>query len=1215
MAARHNRIHTNNIRTIRSALPRFISLMVMSMLGVFVFAGLMATAPDMIGTLDAYLDDHQVYDIKVISDMGLTEADVDAIAALPGITACEGPRSIDMIVSWDGDETVMNVSALPERLNQITLISGRLPERAGEIVTEENFLTKTGLAIGDSILLDSDSLTVSEAVIVGTVDSALYYNNTMISQDRGNTGIGSGKISYFAYMSADSYDTDYYTVIYASADAAAAEVTGEEAYDAIVQEIMDSIEEIRQERQQARYDGLYEEAAEEIYEAQADADEELSEAWDTLEEASDTLTEAWQSLADGRSRLDEAAGQLGEAQETLRSSRDELDTSAETLSAAAEELAENQAQLTAGEAEFQTRTETLAEAEAALSAYEAEIENAGAALSAAEAELSAAEQTLTEQSGTLEAALAAHGLTRESLTETIAALETQIGTIQALIDGASDGSEESGTGDTGTDSAVTGGTDTGDGGTAGSTGGMSEEEIAALRQQLNELQGQLTGLLTLQESSQALASGQTAYEAQKEAYSAACTDLAEKMTSYEAAAAALEAAAGTLSEGEAAYAEGEAAYTEGLAAYEAGETAYSQGFSEYQASLSEYQEGEASYHENMTAYEEGLEDYREGLAEYEDAREEADEAIAEAWEELDGLDMPTWYVYDRTGYSTYTDYIDDSNSIRNLGKIFPVVFFAVAVLVSLISMNRMVEDDRMEIGTLKSLGYEDRTIMSKYLLFSFAATLVGGLLGAVGGLIVIPELIFNIYRILFSLPSLTLTVQPGTTLLGFVLTVLCVCGSSVWTAHQVLKEKPSELMRPKAPKAGGAILAEKIPLLWNHLNFTRKVTVRNIFRYKKRVLVTIGGITGTTALMLTGFGIKDAIKDIPSTQYYEIYQFDGTAYVSGFEMTGDIQETGEEAVLNAEAISETDQSGDVSLTADTFLNMEGITEIACARRITAEIEEIDGFMQVVASADELQEIALFTDTETGEEVTLTPGKVLINEKLSAMTGLGPGDEISFTDVDNHSYTLEISAVVTNYIEHFVYMDAETYESLGETFTPNLVYFHTGDLDEAARDALSEQLLQQDGVLSVSYREKLIDNVDNSLQSLNSVVLILIVLSALLAFVVLYNLSNININERRREIATLKVLGFYDREVDQYITRETVILTLIGILLGLLAGIFLCRIVVNMIEIEKCRFMNQLKPMSYVYAAAMSALFTWIVNIITHFNLMRIDMTGSLKSVE
>ena len=839
MARRNkNRIRTNNRRTLRRSLPRFFSLMIMSMLGTMVFSGLMATAPDMLKTLDDHLDGAKVYDIRVLSDMGLDDGDIDAIRDLDSVAEAEGGCSLDLIAAWGEDDAVLRVYSLPEELNAVTLTAGRLPEAADEIAVEGNLLEKEGLKLGDSITLDSDSLINKSATIVGTVDSPLYYNNVMIDQNRGNTGIGSGKIKYYAYIPMENFDLDCYTVAYVTSRGAAETLTSSEDYLALIDKTTAALEELEAERCQARYDDIY---------AQA----------------------------------------------------------------------------------------------------EAEVEEAEAAL------------------------------------------------------------------------------------------GMS---------------------------------------------------------------------------------------------------------------------------------------------------------LPDARAELETIEMPTWYLYDRTDYTTYTDYVDDSNSIRNLGKLFPIVFFAVAVLVSLISMNRMVEEDRLEIGTMKSLGFPEGMILSKYLRFSLTATLLGGLLGAALGLVIIPELIYNIYTILFTLPALTLTLQPFYTLLGFGLTVLCVCGTSVWTALQVLKEKPSELMRGKTPKGGHRILLERIPALWNRFRFSRKVTVRNLFRYKKRVLVTIGGIAGCTALMLTGFGVKDSIVDIPSLQYYDIYRFDGTAYIS----SGD-------AVDQASVLTE-------------FLDHASITSAVTAQRRTAELEGIDGYMLVTDSAD-LKHIAEFTDAESGEPLALEPGKVIINEKLSAMTGLSAGDSITFTDVDNVSYTLPISGVAANYIEHFAYMDIETYESFGSSFSPNLVYFNTEELDEGEKDALAEELLAGDDVLSLTYRSTLIDNVDDSLKSLNSVVLILIVLSALLDFVVLYNLSNINITERKREIATLKVLGFYDGEVDGYINRETILLTILGIGLGLLLGIGLSHMVVSTIEIEKCRFVNELKPMSYVYTALMTAAFTAIVSLITHFNLRRIDMIDSLKSVE
>ena len=552
------------------------------------------------------------------------------------------------------------------------------------------------------------------------------------------------------------------------------------------------------------------------------------------------------------------------------------------------------------------------------------------------------------------------------------------------------------------------------------------------------------------------------------------------------------------------------------------------------------------------------------------------------------IDEPTWFISDRTDYPTYDEYMDDVVSIGNLSRVFPFIFFLVAILISLISMNRMVEDDRTEIGTLKSLGFSSGKIITKYVMFALAATIIGAVGGAVAGLIIMPNLIFGIYKILFSVPDFALSPRWGTTLLGIGITIFCVAGTSILTAVMVLRERPASLMRPKPPRSGKRILLERIGPLWEKMNFSTKITMRNLFRYKKRGLVTIGGIAGCTALILIGFGMKDSIVDIPNIQFGEIFEVDGMAYVN--------------------------TEGDPDKAREFIDSKSDVTKSVSTQRLNAEVSDTDVLFMVTEDQNELGKIVNLMDSSTGEEVSLEPGKVVITEKLSIIKDLHEGDTIEITDINNKQYSYQISEVVRNHFDHIIFLDADTFGKFSE-FEPNLIYFSTDLENDEDREKLSSELLKSEDVLNVLYKDTLTENADHMLKSLDGVVVILIVLAAMLSFVVLYNLSNININERKRELATLKVLGFYDIEVDAYIMWETTILTAVGIAGGLVMGYFLVDVVVGTIEIDKARFMYTVKPQSFLYAILVSGGFAFIVTFITHFVLKRINMIESLKSVE
>ena len=997
-----DRILTNTARSVKRSFPRFLSLLVMSMLGVFAFAGLQATAPDMRRTLDRYLDRGCLYDLRIVSDMGLTDDDVGVFAALEGVDRVEPGFLHDTVIGTGSGETVLRVYSLPDKINVLTLLRGKLPASENEVVTEENYLRDLGLSLGDRIPL-GDGFTVSEAVIVGTVDTPLYFNNTDLSQDRGSTTAGTGTVGYYAYALPEAFDAEVYSCVYLTVSGAEKELTGSKKYLALTDAVREKLDAIREERQNARYTSILADANEKI-------DKSENELNDGLKEAEDELEKAKSELDDALSGLNDAEKTLSEASETLASSRKTLDD---------------------GWAAFRS-------------------------------------------------ALSGAGMDEDGIVPAIAGLEAAMPGLKAALEQLPEGSPQ----------------------------------YAELFARCTAAEQTLASLRRLEETASLLKSGEEEYEKKQ----------------------------------------------------------------------SELETGKKELAAKRAEYEDGLSEYEKALAEYESEKADGLSAIADARAELADLKCPTVYIFDRTDDATYSDYLDDADSVANLSKIFPSIFFAVAVLVSLISMNRMVEEERGEIGALKSLGFGNGRIMAKYLIFSLSATIVGGAVGAALGLTILPTMITGIYGILFDVPGLILGLNPVTTLIGFFITVLCVSGTSVYTAWKELRAGPAELLRPKAPKSGKRVFLEKIGPLWERLRFSEKVTVRNLFRYRKRVIVTVGGIAGCTALMLCGFGLRDAITDIGTEQGDGIYRFDATVYVSSPD------EKTEELF-----------SGD------------GITAFYPTRQIAGTVDGVDTTLFIAKDPASLPEINRLRDNGGGPDLIPAPGTVIITEKLASMAGLSVGDTVTLTDADNKSYRFPILGIAVNYVGHYLYVDADTASAEGISFDPNVYYLKLRD--GTPHDDLSRRLLSDNHVLSVGYKTDLMDNINRMLRSLNSVVLILIVLAALLAFTVLYNLSNINVNERKREIATLKVLGFHDREVDAYITKETVILTAIGIALGLGFGYFLTNAVVSTVEIESCRFIHRIKPLSYLFSAVFSALFTLIVNLLTHFKLLSIDMIESLKSVE
>lgn len=997
-----NRIITNCFRTIKKSFSRFIPLFVMSFLRVFVFAGLQSTKPDMMMTLDNFLDEHNVYDIQIISTGGLKDDDVFALKQIDGIKDVEYSYSLDKIIQIDENDLVINISSFPKTINSLKLIDGKFPEKNNEIVVENNFIKKTSYKIGDTITIEDEKLKEKTYVIVGTIQSGLYFNNDKLSQDRGTTTIGTGVISYYTYVLEEAFDQEYYNSIYITVNDALDKMTAEEEYNNLIEEVKSSIDEIKLTQETLRYNSIYTEIENEI----KDNENKLNE------------------------ELEKAKNKLDVAKKSLNSSKIKMNSTKNSLTA-----------------------------------YKNELDNAKKELDSAKKDYN---NTLNK-----------YNINEEKIASNIEVLNENILQIDTLIKSIPEDSEE----------------------------------YTIYKNKLNELESNLNNLLLLKETKETI---------------------------------------------------------------EKNEAIYNKNINNYNYMYSSYENG-------LLKYNKGLKEYNSAVTEYNKQKEDALDKINEAKKELKKIKTPTWYVHDRTNHQAYLDYVDDTKSVNNLSKIFPIVFFSVAILVSLISMNRMVEEDRIEIGTLKSLGFSNKEIMLKYLMFSSMATLFGGLLGGILGILVIPALIFSIYGMLFNVPNFYVGLNLSKIIISLLISMVCICGTTIFTVLKVVKEKPSDLMRPKAPKSGKRIMLEKWNFFWKRISFSNKVTLRNLFRYKKRGIVTIVGIAGCSALMLCGFGIRDAIVDIANMQYKETFTYDAMVYVNDIE----------------------------NKVSDIF-NSVYIDDIIEIENIKVKKDTISANMFIVGRNESTKIVNLID--KKGNKLEIEPGKVIITDKFADLTNLKVGDTLCVVDDDSKSYSYEISGIVKNYLMHYIYIDKDTFKETNE-YSSNVIYLNLNNTTQAIEEELSKELMNKDEVLNVSFVQELLDRSNNMLISLNKVVAIIIVLSAVLSFVVLYNLSNININERKREISTLKVLGFHDKEVDNYITKENIIFTIFGIIIGLFAGYFLSKVVIMTVEIEKARFVYNISLNSYMYTAVITIIFTLIVNLVTHFNLKKIDMIASLKSVD
>ena len=575
----------------------------------------------------------------------------------------------------------------------------------------------------------------------------------------------------------------------------------------------------------------------------------------------------------------------------------------------------------------------------------------------------------------------------------------------------------------------------------------------------------------------------------------------------------------------------------------------------------------------------------------------AKKKIDDAQIEIEKIEHPVWYVLDRDSHRSFVEYEGCANSIDALAKIFPVFFFAVAALVCLTTMTRMVDEQRINIGTLKALGYTVMDIAKKYIMYAFSASIVGSIVGLLLGFTVFPIVIFYAYGMMYSLPHMKFVIDLK--LAGFItlVAVLITTLSGFFACRKELKEEPSTLMRPKAPKNGKRILIERVGFIWKRLSFISKVTLRNIFRYKKRFLMTVLGIAGCTALIVTGFGIKDSIQMIVSGQYGELFKYD-MEIVTPSNIT---EKETENLTANL------DKNGKIK---DYSLFVYESAEVR------TDIGNEDVNIVVPSDLNKFDEFICLRERIGHKKIDLNNQGLVLTEKTARVLGANVGDTIKLKNSEDITVEAKVSQITENYLSHYAYMTESYYNKLfNYKPTNNKILGILNDTSKKTEDKLSEDIITLDGVSGVAFNTSTKETFSNTIKNLNYVVLVMIVSAGALAFVVLYNLTNVNISERIREIATIKVLGFYDGETAAYIYRENIILTLVGIVVGLGLGKFLHQYIMMTVEIKSMMFGRIISIKSYIIAAILTMLLSCIVNFVMYYKLKNVKMVESLKSVD
>lgn len=1164
---RKGSIWKSTFREIKSSFGRFAAILAIIALGVGFFAGLKVTEASMIASAQQYLEEMQLYDYRILSTMGFEQADVEYLQQQEGVRAASGAVSFDIIYrNAQGNEGVAKAHSLMENLNGVKLLYGRMPQEPWECVADSNVFEQKD--IGSVLTLsdtnaqeDLEHFAYKEYTIVGIIQASAY-----IQFERGNTSLGAGRITGFLYLPRDGFASEYDTEIYVKFDRDFPLYS--DAYETFLEEKEPEWEELSNQAAIMRYDRVVTEARKEIEEAgeklaseKADAEEELAEAGAELAEAEAELADAQVQLADAGRKLADAKEELAEAERTLGQKEAELADAGRIISEKEAELADAKREYEDGVRDWEFNDREVSEAEDTIREQREQLDAQRALLQEKELELKQGEQLLDAAQARLEQ----QKKEAQNKGEELDALElfylqsgqTIPDEVRSQIDA---GREE-----------LRAGLEQIEAGIAG---------LAAQRSALETGKAELAaGYAGIQE-----------YQRQLEGADAMVTDGRNKLSAaYMQLQGAGEQIAG-----------GEIALEEARLEMEAGRLRLSEAKQELAEAKKTLARKENEYLDAVQEYEDGLAEYEDGLAQYQDGVAElaekvadAEAELAEAETELADLEKPDTYLLGRDTNIGYVCFENDSGIVAGIANIFPVFFFLVAALVCITTMNRMVEEQRTQIGVLKALGYGDGIIMFKYLIYSGSAAFIGAVAGFFGGTWLFPRVIWTCYGIMYRMDNMVYVFDGQLAAVSLSVALLCSAGATWISCRYELFEAAAQLMRPKAPKAGKRVLLERISFLWKRLGFLKKVSVRNIFRYKKRLFMMVLGISGCTALLVTGFGIKDSIANIATQQFEEIQIYDVAAVAA--------------EPLDQEQLQELARLMDGQAKSYEKV-MEGAMDV-----VTAEARKSVNLVVAEAGAD----ITPFVDLHTpdGEKLAYPgPGEAVISRKLSETMKLKEGDSILLQNDEMEAVTAVVSGVCENFIYNYVYLGSDTYEG-GTGRSPEYKSIYINAADGVDVHTVAALVIKQDSISSVTVNADTMERFSGMMNSLNLIVIVVILCAAGLALIVLYNLTNINITERIREIATIKVLGFYKKETCSYVFRENMLLTALGVLPGLALGFLLHQVVMKEINIDMVTFDIHVRPVSCLYSIVLTFVFAWLVNHLMSGKLDRISMTESLKSVD
>ena len=1206
-----NVLRKDFIIEIKKTMGRFVSIFFIVALGVAFYSGIRASEPSMRITADQYFDDSELMDLKVMGTMGLTKADIKAIGKVSGIEAVEGGYSKDVLCPVGDNEKVVHMLSMQKNFDQVSLVEGRLPEKAGECLVDEDFLSYTDLKVGDTVTFHSgdgealtDSLVTDTYKIVGIGNSPLY-----ISFGRGSSTIGTGEISGFVVVDKASFDMDVYTEAYVKVSGAEEKTAFTDEYNNLSDAAKEAVSAIEEERCAVRKQEIVDEANEKLADSEKTVNEKSQELEDAKKElesgkskAAEELEKAKQQLTDGEAELADAKQQIADGETQLADAKAQLNDKQAQLDSA-------EAQYESGKAQLDQKEQELADAE---QVYLSNYSKYMPIITAGKEQIAAGKSQIADGKKQLDEGLAPLNQLKDGLAEIedgISQCDSEIAGLNTQLSGMDSNEYQK---------------------YVNIPKENRNEEQQAYVEKWENLNTQLAGI---QERKTQLEN--TKQEKLKQAGFATEADLEAQITSLTKQKADLDAKEKALLQQEQTLAAQEEELLSAGRQITDGKSQIAAARSQLDSTKSQITDGKAqilsawaflnekedTLNASKAQLASGEQELADGRSEYEQAAKEAEDRItdgqvkitdgekqladakqkiADAKAEIKKIENPKWYVQTREDALTeYQGYGDNADRMRSIGKVFPVLFFLVAALISLTTMTRMVEEQRVQIGTMKALGYGKAAIAGKYIGYALIATLGGSIFGVLVGEKILPFIIIYAYMILYKhLPAILVPYHMSYALQASGIAVACTLIATIASCYKELAAEPAELMRPAAPKQGKRILLERIGIIWKHLNFTWKSTVRNLIRYKKRFFMTIFGIGGCMALMVVGFGLKDCIYEIVSLQYEKVQFYDAATY-----MSNDISEENRQQLHDY-----LDQNADIKETIEARMQKTDVKSASGKKTL---------YLMVPSDNEKIEDFLSFHSRTNKDEVySLKKDEVILTEKMASLLNVKVGDELTIEDEDRGDQTVTVGAICENYMSHYLYLSPEKYEELyGVPAEYNTIIYSVKDGKDDQIEKIGTKLLSMDGVLNVSYTSSIEGRLDDMLRSLNLVIVVLIVSAGMLAFVVLYNLNNINITERQRELATLKVLGFYDGEVASYVYRENILLTIIGSVVGMVLGNLLHRYIILTVEVEEAMFGRQIHWQSYLYSFLFTVAFSLFVNWVMFYKLKKIDMVESLKSVE